>query len=308
MTSTIGLIGIGGLGLPIAVNLLQAGHTVIGYRRSSMDDFIKAGGTAGTSPADVAGRSDLVLTCLRGDGALHDVISGPDGVIAAGHAGLAVFDLSTLPLAAKRREAQALAAAGMEMLDCTISGNPRYIEAKTAAIFVGGGKAAFTRHRAVLDAITGNVTHVGGFGAGRMAKFIAFYLVIAHTQAAAEAFTLATKAGLDPKDMFDAIAGSQASSAMLETRGKLMVERDYSSYPGKLPARARSFEHLAKLAQALGGDYPMLEAINQTLGDAEAAGFTEHDVSSVFEYLLEKAGAEPADGAASFAFLDDDMG
>ncbi|MEE8517173.1 MAG: NAD-binding protein, partial [Alphaproteobacteria bacterium] len=215
---------------------------------------------------------------------------------------------STLPLADKKREARALAAAGMEMLDCTISGNPRYIAAKTAAIFVGGDKPSFARHRAVLDAITANVTHVGGFGAGRMAKFIAFYLVIAHTQAAAEAFTLATKAGLDPKDFFDAVAGSQASSAMLETRGKLMVTHDYSSYPGKLPARARSFENLAKLAQALGGDYPMLEAINRTLADAEAAGFTDRDVSSVFEYLLQVAGADPADPSATFAFLDEDVG
>ena len=315
MTATIGLVGIGNLGFAIAQNLLEAGHRVVGYRRTMMEKFIAAGGEAGASPRDVAEKADVVLTSIRSREALHEVFSGPEGIFSARRGGLDVFELSTVSLKEKLIIRDAAQAAGVTMVDCTISGNPVYIAARNAAIFVGGDRAAFERWAPVLRDITDKVTWMGPFGTGRIAKFVALYLVATHTLAAAEALELATRAGLDRAAMFEAIVGSNATSAMFESRGALMVERDYQGYDsdkrreskarqaaGRVPNRGmanRSHQigRMAKLAAALSGSYPLLDAMNRTYAEAVEAEFGVYDIAEVFEYLMEgrEATAELAD-------------
>lgn len=315
MTATIGLVGIGNLGFAIAQNLLEAGHRVVGYRRTMMEKFIAAGGEAGASPRDVAEKADVVLTSIPSREALHEVFSGPEGILSAGRGGFDVFELSTVSLKEKLIIRDAAQAAGVTMVDCTISGNPVYIAARNAAIFVGGDRAAFERWAPVLRDITDKVTWMGPFGTGRIAKFVALYLVATHTLAAAEAFELATRAGLDRAAMFEAIKGSNATSAMFESRGALMVDRDYQGYDsdkrreskarqaaGRVPNRgmanrSRQIGRMAKLAAALGGSYPLLDAMNRTYAEAVEAEFGVYDIAEVFEYLMEgrEATAEMAD-------------
>ena len=315
MTATIGLVGIGNLGFAIAQNLLEAGHRVVGYRRTMMEKFIAAGGEAGASPRDVAEKAELVLTSIPSREALHEVFSGPEGIFSAGRGGLDVFELSTVSLKEKLIIRDAAEKAGVTMVDCTISGNPVYIAARNAAIFVGGDRAAFERWAPVLRDITDKVTWMGPFGTGRIAKFVALYLVATHTLAAAEAFELATRAGLDRAAMFEAIKGSNATSAMLESRGALMVDRDYQGYDsdkrresktrqaaGRVPNRgmanrSRQIGRMAKLAAALGGSYLLLDAMNRTYAEAVEAEFGVYDIAEVFEYLMEgrEATAELAD-------------
>ncbi|MDX1486014.1 MAG: NAD(P)-dependent oxidoreductase [Alphaproteobacteria bacterium] len=304
MTATVGLIGIGNLGFAIAQNLLGAGHRVIGFRRTMMEKFIAAGGEAAASPREVAEKADLVLTSLPSRAALNEVFCGPEGLLAAGRAGLDVFELSTVSLKEKLAIKAAADAARVTMVDCTISGNPVYIAARNAAVFAGGDRAAFDRWAPVLRDITDKVTWMGPFGTGRLAKFVALYLVAVHTLAAAEAFELASRAGLDRAAMFEAIKGSNATSAMFESRGALMVDRDYEDYDadkrretkarqarGEVPNRGmanrvRQIERLGRLAAELGGRYPLLAAMNQAYGEAVAGGFGVYDIAEVFEYLM----------------------
>jgi 3-hydroxyisobutyrate dehydrogenase len=309
MTATVGLVGIGNLGFAIARNLLGAGHRVVGYRRTMMEKFLAAGGEAGTSPRDVAEKADVVLTSLPSREALHEVFNGPEGILSGARDGLDVFELSTVSLKEKLVVRDAAEKAGVTMVDCTISGNPVYIAAHNAAIFAGGDRKAFERWAPVLRDITDKVTWMGPFGTGRVAKFVALYLVATHTLAAAEAFELATRAGLDRAAMFEAIKGSNATSAMLESRGALMVDRDYENYDsdkrrdskarqaaGKAPNRGmanrvRQINRLVKLAHALGGAYPLMEAMNSAYDEAVEAQFGTYDIAEVFEYLM--AGQEP---------------
>jgi 3-hydroxyisobutyrate dehydrogenase len=308
--ATVGLVGLGNLGMAMAANLIARGHRVVGYRRSAMTAFKAAGGSPAASPRDVAERSDLVVTSLPSGGALVEVVSGANGIASAKRPGLAVFELSTVPLKAKLAEKAKLEAAGMVMLDGTVSGNPVYFANRTAAVFIGGDRGAFDAHATVLRDMTDKVTWLGPFGAGRVAKFVALYLVCVHTLAAAEAFELATRAGLDRTAVFDAIAGSNASSAMLESRGVLMLAREYSSFSqdkeGKASARAadasggtgdappvrgmasrvRQVEKLAEFAHALGGHYPLLDAMKAVYGEAIAAGVGRYDIAEVFEHLM----------------------
>lgn len=305
MTLRIGTVGLGNLGFAMAANLIARGHEVIGFRRSAMDRFRAAGGIAGASARDVAERSDVVVTCLPSAEALADVYSGPAGITGAGCKGLVAVDLSTVPLEAKLRARADMEAAGMVMLDGTVSGNPHYMADRTAAIFIGGDRAAFDRFAPVLRDITDKVTWLGPFGAGRVAKFVALYLVCVHTLAAAEAFELATRAGLDRKAMFEAIAGSNATSAMLESRGALMLDREYGSFSQEkegrdagegdgrrrgMVSRFRQIERLTRLAHDLGGSYPLMDAMNATYGDAVAAGIGRHDIAEVFEHLMAEGG------------------
>lgn len=308
--ATIGIVGLGNLGMAMAANLMARGHKVAGYRRSAMTAFEAAGGSPAASPRDVAECADLVITSLPSGVALAEVVSGAKGIAAAKRPGLAVFELSTVPLKAKLAEKATLDAAGMVMLDGTVSGNPVYFANRTAAVFVGGDRAVFDAHASVLRDMTDKVTWLGPFGAGRVAKFVALYLVCVHTLAAAEAFELATRAGLDRAAVFDAITGSNASSAMLESRGVLMIAREYSSFSqdkeGKAVARAaddaggagdaapvrgmesrvRQVRNLAEFAHALGGRYPLLDAMNDAYGDAIAAGVGRYDIAEVFEHLM----------------------
>jgi 3-hydroxyisobutyrate dehydrogenase len=323
MSATVGLVGIGNLGFAIAQNLLGAGHRVVGYRRTMMEKFIAAGGEAGASPREVAEKADVVLTSLPSREALHEVFTGPEGILSGADEGLDVFELSTVSLKEKVIVRDAAQAAGVTMVDCTISGNPVYIAARNAAIFAGGDRGAFERWAPVLRDITDKVTWMGPFGTGRIAKFVALYLVATHTLAAAEAFELATRAGLDRAAMFEAIAGSNATSAMFESRGALMVGRDYEGYDsdkrresrarqaaGQIPNRgmanrSRQIARMAKLAAALGGTYPLLEAMNHTYAEAVEAEFGVYDIAEVFEYLM--AGGEARADIADVLDLLDQM-
>ena len=297
----IGLVGLGNLGFAMAANLREAGHEVIGYRRSAMDAFAAAGGVPAASPRELAGGADVVLTCLSSEDALNDVYLGADGLLAVARAGLVAFELSTLPLRAKLALRQAAEVAGATLLDGAVSGNPHYMAARNAAIFIGGDRAAFETYAPMLRDITARVTWVGEFGAGRLAKFVAFYLVCVHTLAAAEALELATRAGLDRAAMFEAIKGSNATSAMFESRGALMAARDYAGYDaGKRPEnrgrenvpgrgmanRSKNVANLAALAHDLGGSYPLLDAMDALYAEAAASGFGAHDIAEVFEYLI----------------------
>jgi 3-hydroxyisobutyrate dehydrogenase-like beta-hydroxyacid dehydrogenase len=321
MTATVGIIGLGNLGLSMSKNLMARGHRVVGFRRSAMTEFAGLGGIPAASPREVAEKSDFVITSLPSGEALAEVCSGTSGIARASRPGLAVFELSTLPLAAKLGQKEAIEAAGMTMLDGTISGNPVYFANRTAAVFIGGERGAFDDHAATLRDMTDKVTWLGPFGAGRVAKFVALYLVCAHTLAAAEAFELASRAGLDREAMFEAIKGSNASSAMLESRGALMIDRDYSSFSqdkeGRVKARAkdgdaapvrgmasrvRQVERLADFAHELGGRYPLLDAMNAAYGEAIAAGVGRYDIAEVFEHLMADA-PETADIDAVLALL-----
>ena len=290
MTS-VGLIGIGNLGLAIAHNLIARGHRVIGYRRTSMDAFVAAGGVAAASPAAAAAEAEMVLSCLPSGKALEAVVNGPDGLLAGGAAGKAHFELGSFSMPARGAARAALAGIGVPFLDCAVSGNPNYMRARTAAIYVSGEDDVFAAHRAVLLDITDNVSHVGAFGAGTALKAIVTVLIPVHTLAAAEAFAFATRAGLDRQTVFDAIVGTPASSGMFETRGKAMINGEHS--------RAVSIEGYLKnigiateLAESVGGDYPLFSTMKEVFERTIAVGLTGVDQSVVFDYLMRGADAD----------------
>ena len=293
--ASVGLIGIGSLGLAVARNLIARGHRVTGYRRSAMDGFVAEGGMAAASPAAAAAAADLVLTCLPDGAALEAVVDGPEGLRAGSAAGKAVFELGSFSMPAREAARAALAEVGAPFLDCAVSGNPNYVRARTAAIFVSGDEDAFDAHRAVLRDVTDNVSHVGAFGAGTALKAIVTALIPVHTLAAAEAFALATRAGLDRQTVFDAIAGTPASSGMFETRGKAMIDREHSR-AASIEGYLKNIGIAAELAESVGGDYPLFATMKEVFERTIAAGLTGIDQSVVFDYLMRDDDAAAPEG------------
>lgn len=286
MAQKIGIIGVGRMGLAMARNLIAAGHSVTGYRRSAMNDFIAAGGIAAVSPAKVVVASDIIFTCLPGDAALRNALARADGILSALKPGQIIVETTSLAPADKRIHAERIAKMGAAMLDCPVSGTPAMLEAGRGAFFASGDCAVVERIRKVLETVCPRTTWVGDVGAGAATKSVATALVAIHNLAAAEGLAIAVREGGDIKAVHDAISGSPADSAMFEMRGALMAERAYGSGGGSLDGYLRGLSRVHGDVSA-GGATPLLDVTQAWYQAAVDAGHTGQDQACIFEYLLE---------------------
>lgn len=289
MTQTVGIIGVGRMGLAMARSLIGAGHNVTGYRRSAMDDFADAGGIPAPSPAAVGAASEIIFTSLPNNEAVRDALDREDGLLGALNPGQIVVETTSLSAADKRDHAARIAETGAVMLDCPISGTAGMLEAGRGAFFVSGDRAVADSIRDVLETICPRSTWVGDIGAGAATKSIATALVAIHNLAAAEGLAIAEREGGNLQAVHEAITGSPAGSAMFEMRGALMAGRNYEAGGGSLDGYLRG---LGRVHDAVrdGGPTPLLDVTRQWYEDAVAAGHTGRDQASIFEYLLSNQG------------------
>jgi len=203
----LGFIGLGLMGASLAANLQKAGHklTVHDTRRAAADPHVKAGAAWADTPSAVAAASDVVFTSLPGPTEVEAVALGPDGLLAGMKRGAAYFDLSTNARATVARIHAAFAEKGAHMFDAPVSGGPRGARTGKLAIWVGGDKAVFERHKAVLGAMGDQVRYVGPIGQATVAKLVHNCSGYAINTALAEVFTMGVKAGVDPLVLFEAI-------------------------------------------------------------------------------------------------------
>jgi len=229
MTEKIGFIGLGIMGGGMAHNLLKAGFDVTVWNRTAvrMEPLIAAGAKAGSSPADVAAQSDVILVCVSDTPDVEAVILGADGVIAGAKAGSLVVDHSTISPTATKAIAATLAAKGVQMLDAPISGGSEGAAKGTLSIMVGGDAAQFARALPVFQAMGKTITHVGGTGAGQTVKLVNQILVVVTMLGVAEALLFAEAGGLDLAKTLTAVSGGAAGSWSLSNRGPQMVQRDW---------------------------------------------------------------------------------
>lgn len=229
MTEKIGFIGLGIMGGGMAHNLLKAGFDVTVWNRTAvrMEPLVAAGAKAGSSPADVAAQSDVILVCVSDTPDVEAVILGADGVIAGAKAGSLVVDHSTISPTATKAIAATLAANGVQMLDAPISGGSEGAAKGTLSIMVGGDAAQFARALPVFQAMGKTITHVGGTGAGQTVKLVNQILVVVTMLGVAEALLFAEAGGLDLAKTLTAVSGGAAGSWSLSNRGPQMVQRDW---------------------------------------------------------------------------------
>jgi len=295
MTGTVGFIGLGVMGRPMARNLLKRGFAVVAHSRSPgpVDDLVSAGATAASTPADVARQTTRIVTMLPDGPDVERVLAGAGGVFSSLQPGTVIIDMSTISPATARRLAGDAQARGASMLDAPVSGGEIGAIDGTLSIMVGGDASALETVRPLLEAM-GNrerIIHVGASGAGQICK-ACNQLVIGGTLAAVgEAFALARKSGVDPAKVRAALMGGFAASRVLEVHGERLLQKNFK--PG-FPARLYR-KDLKIVMDALSdaqAPAPVTAVVQQLLTALIADGKEALDYSALGTVLADLARAE----------------
>jgi 3-hydroxyisobutyrate dehydrogenase len=291
------MIGIGHLGLPVAMNLMRAGFRVVGFRRTDREAFVKAGGVAIGSPAEVARQAEVTLLCLPGPDAQHSVLDGPDGLLAALTPGKIVIDLGTYTREFKREQARRLSELGARMLEAEVSGSPAMVAQRQAALYVGGDEVLFEECKPVLDAITAHHFHLGEIGSAVGMKLIANTLVAIHTLAAAEAMNMGIRAGFNPHRVAEVIRQGAGNSAMFALRAPFMAARTFAPAPGPFNTLHKYLSMGAQMAQDLGCATPLFSAAVPYFIRALEGGMGDEDIAAVIKLLEAESGRGTPDAS-----------
>lgn len=268
----IGFIGLGNIGAPMAMRILDAGHALQVFNRDPVKaiPFSSRGVPLATSPAALAQVCDIVFICVSNTEAVEQVVFGPEGVAEGGRAGLLVVDLSTIHPVNTREMAQRLSAGyGMRWVDAPVSGGASGALAGTLAVFAGGAAADVERVRPVLMNFAGRVTHIGGHGCGMAMKACNQMLSFASSAVAAETLNLAARFGFDPALVPEAIAGGFADSHFMRHYGPLLVA---GTATGNTRTAVKDIDIALDLARATGTPLPMTSLVASLFHMAVARG------------------------------------
>lgn len=301
-TPSIGLIGLGIMGRPMARNLLRAGYPLVVHDvdRSGVDALVAEGATAGTTPRGVAEATDVLITMLPDSPQVREVYLGPDGALEALRPGWLAIDMSSIAPSTARELATRAATGGAEVLDAPVSGGDKGAVAGTLSIMVGGTDAGFDRALPILSAMGKTIVHVGPAGAGQVVKVCNQVVVAVVIEAVSEALLLGAKAGVDPARIADVLQGGLAATKVLELRRENMLTGHFD--PG---FRIRLHQKDLKNAMELGGEtqvaLPAAAVVEQLLRAAAAAGRADYDHSGLLTVLEDLAGFRVCDAATTGA-------
>jgi 3-hydroxyisobutyrate dehydrogenase len=283
--NTIGLVGIGKIGLPVADNLIKSGYRVVGYRRSSLAAFEKIGGVPARSAADVGAQADVVFSCLPSSEALDDVVHGPHGLIHSARPGQIVVELGSHPLPDKTRQIALLAEKGALFVDGEVSGTPGMVAARKAVVYLAGDAAACKTLEPVVAGITDTCLYFGEFGAASRVKLVNNLLVAVNIAATAEAMALGLKAGVDVPLMIKAIANGSGGSTQFAIRAPWMAERRFQPVQGSVEGLAHYFPMIAEFAGSVGVATPLLDCVVPLYERFMKMGLAENDVAAMVDVL-----------------------
>jgi L-threonate 2-dehydrogenase len=286
---SVAMIGLGIMGGAIARNLVAAGFAVSGYDVDAgrVEALARDGVRRANSAAGVVGGAAIALTSLPSVEALDATVTE---LAANPQPGLIVIEVSTLPIEAKQAARDRLAAVGMTMLDCPLSGTGAQAITKDLAVYASGDEGAFGRCRDVFEGFARVTHYLGPFGNGSRMKFVANLLVAVHNVAAAEAIVLGTKAGLDPGRILDVIGSGAGTSRIFELRGPMMAKGVYTPPTATMHVLQKDSGIIAEFARSLGVSTPMLDAAAPLYDEADEAGYTQEDVGAVHAVLARRAG------------------
>src|SRR6184192_2127127 len=280
---TVGLIGVGKIGLAIGENLIKSGYRVVGYRRSSLAELEKLGGIAGRSSADVGAQADIVFSCLASSEALEDAVQGPNGLIKSARAGQIIVELGSYPVPDKERYVAPLAAKGAIFLDGEVSGTPGMVSARKAVIYLAGYKEACAKAERFVGGFADSCLYFGPFGAASRVKLVNNLLVAIHIAATAEAMALGLRAGVDVDLMIKAIGSG--GSTQFGIRAPWMAQRRFLPPQGTAGALQHYFDMIGEFADSVGVATPMLDRAVELYDKFMAMGLGEKDVAAMVDVI-----------------------
>ena len=302
-TPSLGLVGLGIMGRPMARNLLRAGYGLVVHdtNRAAVDELVAEGAVAGTSPRGVAAAVDVLITMLPDSPEVREVYLGPDGAFEALRPGWLAIDMSSIAPSTARELAERAAAGGADMLDAPVSGGDKGAIAGTLSIMVGGTDPAFDRALPILSAMGKTIVHVGPAGAGQVVKVCNQVVVAVVIEAVAEALVLGAKAGVDPGRIADVLQGGLAATKVLEMRRENMLSGRFD--PGfRIRLDLKDLKNALELARETDVALPAAAQVEQLMRAMVAAGRADYDHSGLVTLVEDLAAFRltdaPARGAA----------
>ena len=290
---TIGFVGLGIMGLPMAKNLLEAGYDVVGHNRSRepVEELVDHGGGSADSPKEATERADVLITCLPDSAVVSELMRADEGILAGVGEGTTVVDMSTISPTVTEELAAEVSERGGAMLDAPISGGEEGAIEGTLSIMVGGESEVLDANREILEAMGGTITHCGPSGAGQVTK-ACNQIVVANTmQAVSEALVFAEKAGADLEAVVDAISGGAAGCWALDNRAPTMIRGEFD--PGFFASyQYKDLRIATDAGEAFGSPMPITEVTHEMYKAMEENGMGKDDNSGVMQIVEMLAGTE----------------
>ncbi|QDY42854.1 2-hydroxy-3-oxopropionate reductase [Candidatus Pantoea soli] len=289
----IGFIGLGIMGKPMSKNLVKAGYTLVvrDHHPHNEAELAELGATVAKTPREVAEQVDVVITMVPNSPQVKEVCLGSNGIIAGAKPGLVVIDMSSIAPLASREVHDALAEKGIRMLDAPVSGGePKAIEG-TLSVMVGGDKAVFDQCYDIMKAMAASVVHTGDSGAGNVTKLANQVIVALNIAAMSEALSLATKAGVNPELVYQAIRGGLAGSTVLDAKAPMVLDRNFK--PGfRIDLHIKDLANALDTSHEIGAQLPLTAAVMEMMQALKADGQGTSDHSALACYYEKLAHVE----------------
>jgi len=289
----IGFIGLGIMGKPMSKNLIRAGYDLLVYDivKEAVDEVVNAGAKAAASIAEVAQNTDVIVTMLPNSPHVKDVILGADGVLANAKPGAIIVDMSSISPIIAREVAAACEGKGVKMIDAPVSGGePKAIEG-TLAIMAGGNAEIFERVKPMLEKMGSSVILVGEIGSGNVTKLANQVIVALNIAAMSEAMVLATKAGVNPEKVYQAIRSGLAGSVVLDQKMPKVLSGDFT--PGfRIELHIKDLQNALDSSHALNVPLPLTAGVMELMQMCKAAGEAGNDHSGLMKQYERMSGVK----------------
>lgn len=291
--SNIGFVGLGIMGGPMCRNLRKAGHELVVFDivPALVERVIGDGISAAGSAKEAAARSEIVITMLPDGPQVEEATLGAGGVLEGARPGTTVVDMSSISPLVAQKVGAACKAKGVRFLDAPVSGGePKAVDG-SLAIMVGGDEVVFREMEPVLKCMGSSVTLTGAVGAGNVTKLANQIMVACNIAAMGEALVLATRAGLDPTVVFNAVKGGLAGSTVLNAKAPMVIGRNFK--PGfRIRLHQKDLRNALLAAESMKVGLPLTAAVQQMLMALMNQGKGDLDHSAIVTFIEEMAGIE----------------
>ena len=289
----VGFIGLGIMGKPMAKNLLKAKHELVVYDivKAAQDEVVAAGAKGADCPKAVAEQCPLIITMVPNSPHVKAAVLGPKGVIEGAKAGSLVVDMSSIDPTVSKEVGTELAKKNIRFVDAPVSGGePKAIDG-TLSIMCGGKKADFDEAKPILEKMGASVVLCGDIGAGNVTKLANQIVVALNIAALSEAMVLATKAGVDPQLVFEAIKGGLAGSTVMNAKAPMMLERNIK--PGfRINLHIKDLDNAMAAGHAVGVPLPLTGQAREIMEALKVDGMGDADHSAIVRFYEKLAKAE----------------
>ena len=289
----IGFIGLGIMGKPMSKNLLKAGYqlVVMDVNRGAVEEVAAAGAAVADSPRAVAEQCGIIITMLPNSPQVQEVVLGENGIMAGIKPGSVVVDMSSIAPLVSRDLAAKLAEKGAEMLDAPVSGGePKAVDG-SLSVMVGGKKEVFDKCYDVMKAMAGSVVLTGDIGAGNITKLANQITVALNIAAMSEALVLATKAGVEPELVYQAIRGGLAGSTVLDAKAPLVLDRKFA--PGfRINLHIKDLANVLETSHAINVPLPLTASVMEMMQALKVDGMGDLDHGSLVRHYEKLAQVE----------------